>query len=155
MFKKKIYQSITITMAFLILLSSVGYGFVEHQCLMSGKSVRYISNSKAGIQTTNSTSACCAKPSVKTDQPKTYFTKTDCCKVEHKFHKAELVTIGNAGLLKSFVLGTNGLFWANKSYVFLNSEWSLPHSDKLLQIVSFSSRYHGKTMRFFIQSFLI
>jgi hypothetical protein len=36
-------RSITVIMAFLVLLSSTGFAFVEHQCMMRGKSVQLVS----------------------------------------------------------------------------------------------------------------
>lgn len=154
MLKKKIYQSLTLTMAFLILLSSVGYGFVERQCTMSGKSMKYISERFLDAQSASTADSCCAKTKLQTSS-KSYFTKTECCKVEHKFHRAEVMFSSSNSLVKSLLLGTNGLFWANKAYVFLRSEWDLPNNGKANRIISFSSLYHGKTMLFFLQSFII
>ncbi len=155
MLKKKIYQSITLSMALLILLSSIGYGFVERHCQMGGESDRYVAECFTESQNASKEDSCCAKIKVQSESSKTYFTKAECCKVEHKFHSAEVVFLGNNSFLKSFLLGTNGLFWANKAYAFLRSEWQVPNNGKSNSILSFTSLYHGKTMRFFLQSFII
>ncbi len=154
MLKKKIYQSLTLAMAFLILLSSVGYGFVEHHCKMSGKSMMYVSDRSADLQIVGKADFCCAKTKLQ-NSSKNFPTITDCCKVEHKFHKAEVIFSGVNSLLKLYVLGPIDLFWANNAFVFYSSAWHLTISAKSDSILSFTSLYYGKTMRFFMQSFII
>jgi hypothetical protein len=145
--KTNFHRSITIFMAFLVLLSSTGFAFIEHECMVKGKSMQLVQEKKM--------SSCCAKRTQLKEVSGTFFKKTDCCKESQKFEKLDVASVGiqsNTFFLKVFA---DLIPWSVKSYTFIQAQWVLPPSGPVSQDISFSSTFHGRSMRCFIQSFLI
>lgn len=153
--KNKLHRSITIMMAFLILLSSTGFALTEHQCMMMGsKSKQLVTSKKDDSCKPKAVSSCCAKSQQLKNAKGTFFKKTDCCKESQKLEKLEVASIDNhvlAKLLKSFA---TGITWSATRYQFILAEWALAPPAAAPDI-SFSSRLHGRSMLAFIQSFVI
>ncbi|MHA4738044.1 HYC_CC_PP family protein [Dyadobacter sp. MSC1_007] len=153
--KNKLHRSITILMAFLILLSSTGFAFTEHQCLMMGsKSMQLVTGKKNESCKPKVVASCCAKSEQLKKAKGTFFKKTDCCKESQKLEKLEVASLDShilSKLLKSFA---TGITWSVTRYQFIRAEWTLA-PPPLSEDISFSSRFHGRSMRSFIQSFLI
>ncbi|KAA6436665.1 hypothetical protein FEM33_21220 [Dyadobacter flavalbus] len=153
--KNNLHRSVTILMAFLVLLSSTGFAFTEHQCMMRGKSVQFVSDKKPESCKPKVVSSCCAKSKLLKEAKGTFFKKTDCCKDNQKFEKLDVLS-GNAQLLAKWLKSfQEGIFWKVNSYAFLQSEWIFPDHEEIAFHKSFSSLLHGRSMRCFIQSFLI
>ena len=153
--KNQFHRSLTILMAFLILLSSVGFRFVEHQCLMRGKSTMTVVQKDGDSCKKKVESAYCAAKKQK-DSQATYFKKTDCCKETQKFEKLEVAPSAISKLLsKSLDISADGILWFTQSFQFITSQWSNSTSDDHDRPTTFSSRLYGRSMHFFIQSFLI
>ncbi|MCE6993002.1 hypothetical protein [Dyadobacter sp. CY323] len=153
--KSHFHRSITIFMAILVLLSSTGFAFIEHECMMRGKSLQFSQDKKSGSDTIKKASSCCAKSKQLKEAKGTFFKKTDCCKESPKFEKLEVVSSGaqpNPIFLKVFA---DLIPWSVKFYSFIRAEWVLPATWPLSPDISFSSVFYGKGMRCFIQSFLI
>jgi len=148
-------QSITILMAFLILFSSMGFAVIEHQCMMRGKSVKFVSERRTDSSVNKIVSSCCAKSKIIKESKGTYFKKTDCCKENQKFEKVNVVSALSQLFAHALKVIWGGVLWSTQSFVFLISEWVLPSSGHNSKAISFSSLLHGRTMRSFIQSFLI
>ena len=142
-------------MAFLILLSSTGFGFIEHACMMRGKSVKFVSESKTDSFKTKAVSSCCAKSKALKESKGTFFKKTSCCKENQKFEKLDVTSSFSQMLTKSFNALADGVLWSSKAFIFIVAEWNFPAPAKSSQIISFSSLLHGRSMLSFIQSFLI
>jgi len=153
--KNRIHQSLTIFMAFLILLSSTGFGFIEHACMMRGKSVKFVSEEQNSLFKTKPVSSCCAKSKALKESKGTYFKKTDCCKESQNFKKVDVVSSISQMLTKSLKAMADGVLWSVKSFVFLMAEWIFPSPFQSSNSISFSSLLHGRSMLSFIQSFLI
>ena len=153
--KSNLHRSITVFMAFLVLMSSTGFAFIEHQCLVKGRSVQVVKDLKKDASGEMAESSCCAKSKALKEAKGTFFKKTDCCKESQKFEKLDVVSSGaqlNPIFLKVFA---DLIPWSVKSYAFIQAEWILPASRPLSPDISFSSVFYGKGMRCFIQSFLI
>jgi hypothetical protein len=144
--KNKLHRFLTLTMACLILLSSTGFAFVEHQCLVRGKSMQLSSKEKTG--------SCCARSKAAKNVKGTFLKKTDCCKESHKFEKLD-VPASSQLFAKSFKALAQGTVWASSSFIFLSAQWILPPLSPLRPDISFSSRFHGRSLLVQIQSFLI
>ena len=156
--KNRIHQSLTIVMSFLILLSSTGFGFIEHACMMRGKSVKFVSEEQVSFFKTKKTkpvSSCCAKSKSLKDSKGTFFKKTDCCKESQNFKKVDVVSSVSQMLSKSLKAMADGVLWSVKSFVFLTAEWALHSPFQSSNSISFSSLFHGRSMLSFVQSFLI
>lgn len=153
--KNNLHRSITIFMAFLVLFSSTGFAFIEHECMIKGKSVQLLADKKSGTDSIGKTSSCCAKSKQLKEAKGTFLKKTDCCKESQKFEKLDVASSGiqlNTSFLKVFA---ELIPWSVKSYAFIKAQWILPSSGPISPDISFSSVFHGRGMRCFIQSFLI
>jgi len=153
--KSNLHRSITVFMAFLVLMSSTGFAFIEHQCLVKGKSVQVVKDLKKDASGEMAASSCCAKSKALKEAKGTFFKKTDCCKESQKFEKLEVTASATHQLftlLKAW--NTNApLFVSHNFLSFIESE--VAANAPPIPDVSFSSRLHGKTMRYAIQSLLI
>lgn len=152
--QRKIHQSLTVFMVFLILLSSTGFGFIEHECMMRGKSVQFLAEKQTGTDKKKAVSSCCAKSKVQKESKGTFFKKTDCCKDNTKFEKVDVTSSLAQIQAKALKVMSDGIIWSSQSFVFIVSEWILPSDESFLSI-SFSSLLHGRSMLVFVQSFLI
>jgi len=152
--KDRVHKYLTILMAFLILFSSMGFAVIEHQCMMRGKSVKFVSEKKidSGAKVVSS---CCAKSKLSKESKGSFFKKTDCCKENQKFEKVDVVSSLSQLFAHALKVLWSGALWSKQSFIFLISEWILPSSDLNSKTISFSSLLHGRTMLSFIQSFLI
>ncbi|WP_138482819.1 hypothetical protein [Dyadobacter bucti] len=153
--KNKLHQSLTIVMALLVLLSSTGFAFIEHQCMMRGKSVQLVSEKKSGSCETKVVSSCCAKSKALKESTGVFFKKTDCCKENQKFEKLDVLSSLTQHLAKASKAISDDMLWSVRSFSFIQAEWILPSSERSDVIISFSSLFHGRSMLFFVQSFLI
>jgi hypothetical protein len=153
--KNSLHRFVTILMAFLVLLSSTGFAFTEHQCMMRGKSVQFVSDKKSESCKPKVVSSCCAKSKALKEGKGTFFKKTDCCKENQKFEKMDVLSSHTQLLAKWFKAFYGGIFWKVYSYAFLQSEWIFPDQEESVPHNSFSSLLYGRSMLCFIQSFLI
>ncbi|MCF0073586.1 hypothetical protein LZD49_24110 [Dyadobacter sp. CY261] len=153
--KNKLHRSITILMALLVLLSSTGFVLTERHCaMMAGKSMQLVGQPKDNSCKPKVVSSCCAKSAAMKMAKGTSLKKTACCKESQKLEKLDVASANShvlAKLLKSVAMG---LTWTVTSFQFIQAEWLLPSSPNSPD-VSFSSRFHGRSMLSFIQSFLI
>lgn len=153
--KNKLHQSLTIVMALLVLLSSTGFAFIEHQCMMRGKSVQVVSEKKSDSCETKVVSSCCAKSKALKESTGVFFKKTDCCKENQKLEKLDVVSSLTQHLAKASKAISDDILWSVRSFSFIQAEWILPSSEHSGIIISFSSLFHGRSMLFFVQAFLI
>ena len=153
--KNNLHRSVTILMAFLVLLSSTGFAFTEHQCMMRGKSVQFVSDKKSESCKPKVVSSCCAKSKALKEAKGTFLKKTDCCKENQKFEKLDVFSNHAQLFAKWLKTFHDGIFWKVNSFAFLQSEWISPDDQESAPHLSFSSLLHGRSMRCFIQSFVI
>lgn len=142
--KKAIFRTFNVMMAIVVLLSSTGFGLVEHSCTVKGKQ---ISLHKSG-------GACCIKTSQKDSFPqKTTLKKSKCCTEEEKYENIDYSSSASQSLAKFVQIGLdwtktlfNSFFRAFVEEILNNisskNNSSSPPSD-------------GRTILIFIQSFLI
>jgi hypothetical protein len=140
----------TILMAMVVLLSSTGFGLVEHNCMMSGKSVQLVSlGESSGCQG-------CKKVTSATHEEASYpvFKKKACCDESQKHEKIEVVSVSPASvkILKSAV--NPAAFFSQSFRATLGNLQSIAVGQSYL-LSSFSSLHYGRAMLSFVQSFLI
>jgi hypothetical protein len=152
--KNKLHQTFTIFMAMLVLLSSTGFGFIEHACMMRGKSMQFVGEKKSD-PAKKVVSSCCTKSKVQQEAGKSFFKKTDCCKESARYEKVDAVSAYSHILAHFLKIIAGGVLWSVKSFVFIISEWTLSSSVLSSHSISFSSLFHGRSMLSFVQSFLI
>ncbi|WP_342088989.1 hypothetical protein [Dyadobacter sp. OTU695] len=153
--KNKLHRSITILMAFLVLLSSTGFVLTDRQCaMMGGKSMQLVGKSKVNSCEPKVVSSCCAKSAAMKMAKGTIIKKTACCKETQKLEKLQVASVDAQLLAKLLKSVATGVTWSVTRYQFIQSEWMLP-APSFSPDISFSSRLHGRSMLAFIQSFLI
>lgn len=153
--KNKLHRSITILMAFLVLLSSTGFVLTERQCAMVGsKSMQVVGQSIEKSCKPKVASSCCAKSAAMKMAKGTSIKKTACCKESQKLEKLEVASVNSHLLTKLLKSVATGVTWSVTRYQFIQAEWVVP-APSCSSDISFSSRLHGRSMLAFIQSFLI
>jgi hypothetical protein len=152
--KNRLHQSITVFMAMLVLLSSTGFGFIEHQCTMRGKSLKFVSEQKANSGQ-EKLASCCAKSKALKESKGSFFKRTDCCKDSQRFEKLETVSSLSQVIVKLMKATAGDMLWAFTSFTFITTEWVAPDLSVFSPAICFSSLFHGRSMLSFVQSFLI
>ncbi|MDZ7935384.1 MAG: hypothetical protein U5M51_10575 [Emticicia sp.] len=142
--KKALFRIFNVLMAVVVLLSSTGFGLVEHSCTVRGK--------KTSLH--NSDEACCNKTSQKGTFPqKTTLKKSKCCTEEEKYKNVDYSSSASQSVAK-FV--QNGLDWVKTT---VNSFLKAIVEEILDNISSKNNpsppSSDGRTILIFIQSFLI
>lgn len=142
--KKAIFRIFNVLMAAVVLLSSTGFGLVEHSCTVKGKQT---SLHKIG-------SPCCNKTSQKDSSPrKTTLKKSNCCTEKEKYENVDYSSSASQSVAKFVQIG---LDWAKTS---VNSIFKSILEEILDNISSKKSSSSppsdGRTILIFIQSFLI
>ena len=142
--KKAIFRIFNVMMAAVVLLSSTGFGLVEHSCTVKGKQTSL----------NKSRSACCNKTSQKSSFPqKTTLKKSKCCTEEGKYENVDYSSSASQSVAKFVQLG---LDWAKTS---VNS-FTKSILEEILDNISSkkSSSFppsDGRTILILIQLFLI
>ena len=81
--KRTLFQILNLLMAFVVLLSSTGFGLVEHSCQMRGKKKTVVT----AFSEVNPSG--CAEDGVPTTTDQTVVKKTPCCQDESDFENVE------------------------------------------------------------------
>jgi hypothetical protein len=149
--KNKLYRMFAIVMALVVLLSSTGFGLVEHSCMMRGKSVELISLGEAqGCQ------MCVKKTAIAPQKLTTsVFKKKACCEEDQKHQKIEVVSSlsqASAKVLKAKDLPAGVAIQLSFLLAQLEPDATSASSSAFL---SFSFRFYGRSLLSFVQSFLI
>ncbi len=156
MIKSKPYRTFTIVMAFIVLLSSTGFGLVEHRCMMRGKSVELAALKKAETACGACKSVAASSERISSSLPA--FSKKPCCEESQKYQKLEVVSATSAfsKILKSLPLGAAlGEPAASPRHAFSSFLSSLLHSSPGTSLPPLLPKHHGRTMLSFVQSYLI
>ncbi len=143
--KKALFRIFNVLMAVIVLLSSTGFGLVEHSCTVRGKQTSLH----------KSDGACCNKTAQKhTSSQKTTVKKSKCCTEEEKYENVDYSSSASQNVAK-FV--QNGLEWAKTAV----SEFLKSIVEEILDNISSKNKVSsplpsdGRTILIFIQSFLI
>lgn len=142
--KKALFRIFNVLMAVVVLLSSTGFGLVEHSCTVKGKQTSLH----------KSDAACCNKTSQKDTSPhKTTVKKSKCCTEEEKYENVDYSSSASQNVAK-FV--QNGLDWVKTA---IHSFFKAIVEEMLNNVSSknnsSSPPSDGRTILIFIQSFLI
>lgn len=147
--KRELFRILNVVMAMVVLLSSTGFGLIEHSCQMRGKKISRIGVGEptyAGCPSDKTASAS-IQPSVK---------KTDCCKDEKRYENVDIASSLSQLVAKFFkvvteavitsvtVLVTNFISW-----LFSTDASVVAHSPNAPPAA------YGRTLLALVQSFLI
>lgn len=151
--KNIFYRYFTMLMAVLVLSSSIGVGLVESQCMMRGKTVGLaFKEKKKGCKLCRSSQKAEIPPA---RQEAPVFKKQHCCIEKQQLKIVDFQVTVVKQLAKQAKDLAGDVTFRPFDFTFLNSE--LPDTENTLPpaVYSFSSRYSGRSMLSFVQSFLI
>ncbi|RYF71788.1 MAG: hypothetical protein EOO39_13325 [Cytophagaceae bacterium] len=135
-------------MAVVVLLSSMGFGLVEHSCQLRGKRIYSIHDSKPGCKLCQVRSATAKQaPSI---------NRTDCCKDETRYSRVDTTSSLNHLLVK-FVKVISDRFGTGTASVLLTLlQWSFGQQTNV-PVADYASPppLSGRYLLAFVQSFLI
>ncbi|MEZ0539586.1 HYC_CC_PP family protein [Fibrella arboris] len=146
--KHALLRFLHLFMAVVVLLSSMGFGLVEHSCQLRGKRVYSIHDTKPGCKR-------CQVRSHAPDQTPTV-NRTDCCKDETRFAKVDITSSLSHQLVK-FVNVISDRFGAGPSAVLLtllNGPFD-QHTNVAVAEYASPPPLSGRLLLTFVQSFLI
>lgn len=152
MIQSKTYRLFAIVMAFVVLLSSTGFGLVEHSCMMRGKSVELAALKK------ESTGCKACKPATVSGvriSSSLQFKKKACCEENHKFQKLDVVTSTTSAvkILKNSPQ-TDAISGQEARFLSSFLPFLLPPA-LFSYFPAFFPKFYGRSMLSFVQCFLI
>ncbi|MPR35880.1 HYC_CC_PP family protein [Salmonirosea aquatica] len=151
MIQNRPYRLFAIVMAFVVLLSSTGFGLVEHSCMMRGKSVELAALKK----TATGCKACKPATESKTRIASSLqFKKKACCEESHKYHNVKVVSSASF-TIKLLKPAADPAAIPFQNFLFEGSNLPLIVSPLTTSFHSFSSLHYGRSMLSFVQTFLI
>ena len=139
-------------MAVVVLLSSMGFGLVEHSCQLRGKRVYSIH------EDTHTQPGCqhCQVRTQSTDQMATAVDRTDCCQDKTRYDKVETTSSLSHQLVK-FIKAVSDRFGAGQAAVWVYLlTWSFVDQTNV-PVADYASPppLAGRHLLTFVQSFLI
>lgn len=148
--KRALFRTLNIVMATVVLMSSTGFGLIEHTCQMRGKKIM-----RVGLA--QSTCISCPpslKASASTTQPT--IKKTDCCQDEQRYENvdvtsslSQLVAKFFKTVAKAIVTGVTTLATTLISWLFSVDASIVEHSPNA------PPPAYGRALLAIVQSFLI
>jgi len=142
--KKALFRIFNVLMAVVVLLSSTGFGLVEHSCTVKGKQTSL--HKSKGV--------CCNKTSQKDTSPqKTTVKKSKCCTEEEKYENVNYSSSASQNVAKFVQTGLDWVKTTVTSFLRVIVEEVLNNVSSKNN--SSSPPSDGRTILIFIQSFLI
>ena len=142
--KKVLFRAFNVMMAVIVLLSSTGFGLIEHSCTVRGKQT---SLHKSGA-------ACCGNNQQKSsNHQKTTIKKSKCCSEDEKYENVAYSSSASQLVAK---FAQNALDWAKTTF----TSFAKTIVETILDNISSSNKSSssppsGREILVFIQSFLI
>lgn len=142
--KKILFRTFNVMMAVVVLLSSTGFGLVEHSCTVRGK--------QTSLHKTNT--VCCGKNQQQsTNHQKATIKKSKCCSEDEKYENVEYSSSASQ-LVAKFT--QNALDWVKITVI----TFAKTIVETILENISSSNKSSspppsGREILVFIQSFLI
>ena len=147
--KRTLFRTLNVVMAVVVLMSSTGFGLIEHSCQMRGKKITRIGLEQtafAGCQTDQKMPVA-AKQSIK---------KTDCCQNEQRYENVDVTSSLSQLVAKFFKVVTESALATITMLVTTLTSWL---SSANLSVVEHSPNAppsaYGRALLAFVQSFLI
>ncbi len=143
--KKNLFRLFNLLMAVIVLLSSTGFGLVEHSCIVKGKQTSLH----------KSDASCCGKKNPQTpNQNKTTLKKANCCSEEEKYENVDYSS-SVSQIVAKFTQKT--IDWVKNTVisfvqVIIETILGIVSSSAQSTSVCFPS---GRAILVFVQSFLI
>ncbi len=143
--KKILFRTFNVLMAVVVLLSSTGFGLVEHSCTVRGKQTSLLHKAN---------SICCgATKQQQQNNQKTSIKKAKCCSEDEKYENVEYSSSASQLVAK---FAQNALDWVKSTVI----NFAKTIVETILENISSSNKSSssfpsGQEILVFIQSFLI
>ncbi|WP_234737034.1 hypothetical protein [Tellurirhabdus bombi] len=146
--KRTLLRILSFVMACIVLITSTGFGFIEHSCLMRGKKM-YLAVQK------DSCKGCPSEKGHSFPIDKPIIKKTDCCQ-EHQHFKNVNYTSSISHLVAKFIKVVTDMVIDG---TVLFAEWLMgilfPLEEPEIVQVESPPLPHGRDLLAFVQSFLL
>lgn len=141
-------RALTLFMALVVLTASMGFGVVEHHCIMRGKSLHLVALHQEGTRG-------CQQDSAKIPfSDKASFQKQNCCDDQQSYENVD-VSSSVTQLVAKFLQIVSDAVIGALTAVFKAIIALFVQSPDSSKVHSFSSFFHGRSLLSFVQSFLI
>ncbi|GAB3898290.1 hypothetical protein GCM10028803_17500 [Larkinella knui] len=152
--KRPLFQLFNLLMACIVLLSSTGFGLIEHTCLMRGKKVSMAINRDAQQSCPIHSKKASASSHTLTQTP--VIKRTDCCKEQQRYENVDFsssITQLVAKFIKSLADVAIGGIAALVSWLLT----PLIAADTTSHLAGLESPplHYGRSLLSFVQSFLL
>lgn len=147
--KRALFRIVNVLMAVVVLVSSTGFGLIEHSCQMRGKKITRLNTGESicvGCPPGQKAPAS-IQPSLK---------KTDCCQDEHRYENVDISSSLSQLVAKFFKVVTEGLITAVQMLVTTLVSWLFSTSTSVVEhSPNAPPPAYGRTLLSLVQSFLI
>jgi hypothetical protein len=147
--KRELFRIFNVLMAVVVLLSSTGFGLVEHSCKMRGKVVSRIGSEQK---------TCAGCPSVKSDPvvTQTIIKKADCCEDEQRYENVDVSSSLSQLVAKFFKVVAEGVVAGVAMLVTALINWMFAVNESVaVHAANAPPSAYGRALLVFVQSFLI
>ncbi|TAE30811.1 MAG: hypothetical protein EAZ91_09265 [Cytophagales bacterium] len=149
--KRALFRVVNVLMAVVVLLSSTGFGLVEHSCQMRGKKI-----TRVGMEQLTCVGCPPAAPKASASSTKPSVKKTDCCEDEQRYENVDVTSSLSQLMAKFFktvanavVSGVTMLVAALFNWLFSTDASVVAHSPNA------PPDAYGRALLTLVQSFLI
>ncbi|WP_138993817.1 hypothetical protein [Larkinella sp. C7] len=154
--KRTIFQLFNLLMTCIVLLSSTGFGLIEHTCRMRGKKV-----SLAMTQSAKANQSCPihrqkAVSSPENDTSSPVFKRTDCCQEAQRYENVDFsssITQLVAKFIKS--MADTVLAGVTALVTWLFTSLAVADTASMLAVFDSPPLQYGRSLLSFVQSFLL
>jgi len=153
--KRALLQFMCLLMASIVLITSTGFGLIEHSCMVRGKKVSLVLNQQKHREGCSMRSERSA-PFVQLDSKTPVIKKADCCQEDQRYENVSF-TSSISQLVAKFIKATADFTLVSVAFVF---DWLLTRllpTEDGPSLASFSSPllHYGRSLLVFVQSFLL
>lgn len=148
--KRTLFQLVNLLMVCVVLLSSTGFGLVEHSCQMRGKrTTMVVAFSDAKAQTG------CSADGKSMPSEQTLVKKTDCCQNESSYQNVDSQS-SLSQLVAKFVKSVTEAVLAGVMVVIAYlAEWIFDRQSSALSVVDSPPSPSGRDILTFVRSLLL
>ncbi|WP_019990201.1 HYC_CC_PP family protein [Rudanella lutea] len=147
--KRQLFRIVNVLMAVVVLLSSTGFGLVEHSCQMRGKKISLVGTEKTGCVgcPTAKAQPASAQPVVK---------KADCCQEEQRYEKVDIGSSLSQLVAKFFKIMAEAVVTSVTTLVTALLNWMFSQDESVvIHAPNAPPAAHGRQLLVLVQSFLI
>ncbi|MFD2573100.1 hypothetical protein ACFSUS_20835 [Spirosoma soli] len=148
--KRTLFQLFNVLMACIVLLSSTGFGLVEHSCQMRGKKKTVVvAFSSVGAQ------KGCAEGKQPMPSDQTVVKKTECCQDDHQYENVDISSSLSQYVAKFVKSVTEAVFTGVTVLLTWLVEWIFQKESSTLSVVTSPPSLSGRDILTLISSLLI